>query len=47
MLAQLGVEARDLGQPRLDEADVGDLAAEVEVDELQDVEPPERRRAGR
>ncbi len=36
--AQLDVEARDLLQRRLDEPDVGDLAAEVEVDQLQDVQ---------
>ena len=35
---QLRVEARDLLQPGLDVADVGDLGAEVEVDELEDLE---------
>ena len=39
--AQLGVVAPDLLQPRLDVADVGDLAAEVEVHQLEDVLPPE------
>ena len=39
MLAQLGVVAADLLQPGLDVADVGDLAAEVEVDQLEDVLP--------
>src|SRR5262245_38283698 len=34
---QLGVDACDLGQGTLDAADVGDLAAEVEVDQLQAV----------
>src|SRR5260221_11828510 len=37
-LAQLGVKARHLLEARLDVADVGDLRAEVEVDELHDVE---------
>ena len=32
---QLDVDARRLGQGVLDVADVGDLAAEVEVDQLQ------------
>ncbi len=37
-LAHLDVEARDLLEPALDEADVRDLAAEVEVQQLDDVE---------
>ena len=37
-LAQLDVEARDLLQPDLDEADVGDLRAEMEVNQLDPIE---------
>ncbi len=40
-LAQFHVEPRDLLQPRLDEPDVGDLRAEMEMDEPQDVEAAE------
>ena len=36
-LAQLGVDARGLVQRALDDADVGDLAAEVEVQQLEAV----------
>ena len=39
---QLGVEARDFLQTRLDVADVGNLAAKMEVDQLQNVEATQR-----
>src|ERR671923_306001 len=38
---QLDVKACDLLESELDEPDVGDLRAEVEVDELEDVESAE------
>ena len=46
-VAQLDVEARQLLQPELDEADVGDLRAEMEVDQLDDVETVRRPAACR
>src|SRR4051812_43123920 len=39
---QLDIEARELLETELDEANVGDLRAEVEVDQLDDVEPARR-----
>src|SRR5688500_9812933 len=44
-LAELGVVARDLLKPRLDVADVGDLRAEVKVNQLENVEATERLEA--
>ena len=39
---ELEIEARDFLQPRLDEANVGDLTAEVEMNQLQDADLSER-----
>ena len=44
---QLDVVPRDLLKRGLDIADVGDLAADVEMDELQHVEPVRRHAADR
>src|SRR5688500_12287836 len=41
-LPELRVVARDLLQRALDEADIGDLTADVEVNELQHLEAPDR-----
>ena len=46
-LPKLGVVARELLEPELDVANVGDLRSEVKVDQLEDVQTAYRAQAGR